>query len=156
VSVLNCIINCLTSSNAPDVSRTKVESEFVAEAVNDYLDEHAENGSRLPLDGKYYTTSEDEMKQIVNADQTDKKLYRKAEYDCENFALSFMANVQGMYGVTTIGLVIDWSGGHAYNMLVYEDGSIALYEPQNDKFVEPGDTDVRDLDYPFENVRVII
>lgn len=147
------ILDCLLGGrNKPSVSRTKKDGSFVGDAVNDYLDEHAENASRLPLDGKYYLTSQDAMDEIVASDFTNRNLYKKAKYDCENFAISFMHHVQREYGVTGVGLVIDWSGGHAYNMFVYDDGTVKLFEPQNDNFVEPGSKDK----FSFDHVRVII
>jgi hypothetical protein len=136
----------------PDISRTEKDGSFVGGAVNDYLDEHAKDGTRLPLDGTYYTVSKEDMRSISSWERTNRHDYEKAEYDCENFALSFMSSAQREFGVTTIGLVIDWSGTHAYNMLVYEDGSVELFEPQNDNIVEPGDADR----FAFERVRVII
>lgn len=138
--------------NKPDISRTKKDRSFVDDAVDNYLDEHADDGSRLPLDGEYYTTSKEEMEAIASWQRENRYEYKKAEYDCENFALSFMSNVQRKFGVTTVGLVLDWSGTHAYIMFVYDDGSIELFEPQNDSIMEPGETEK----FPFERVRVII
>jgi len=147
------LIKCIQDSNDPsDVSRTNVDGKFVGEAVNPYLKEHADSGTRLPLDGEYWTTSADGFDTIRNEDLTDKRPYKSAKYDCENFALTFMSNAQSKYGVTTIGLVIDWSGGHAYNMIVFDDGTVKLFEPQNDNFVEPGSKDR----FAFKRVRVII
>lgn len=136
----------------PDISRTKKDGSFVTDAVDGYLDEHAEHSERLPLDGKYYTVSKEDMRSISSWEETNLLDYEADQYDCDNFALSFMSSVQREFGVTTVGLVIDWSGTHAYNMLVYEDGSVELFEPQNDNIVEPGDADR----FAFDNVRVII
>lgn len=152
MTILDPVIEWLSSLNQPSVERREVDGDFVSEAVNDYLDEHAKDGTRLPLDGKYYVASKDDMDAIVSANHDDKRIYRKAKYDCENFALTFMSSVQREYGLTNVGLVIDWSGAHAYNMFVYDDGTVELYEPQDDDFVEPGDAEK----YAFENVKVII
>ena len=136
----------------PSIERTNVDAKFVGEAVNSYINENAKNGNRLPMDGEYYTCSKEDIQKIVDEDQTNRNEYKEAEYDCENFAFSFMANAQKEYGITTIGLVIDWSGGHAYNIFVYEDGSVELYEPQSDTYPEPDSGDL----YEFDTVRVII
>jgi len=152
MSFIEYILDYFSDNTKPSVERTEVDAKFVGEAVNTYIRENAKNGSRLPMDGKYYTATKENMQKIVDADDTNTRAYKKATYDCENFAFSFMAAAQREYGITTIGLVIDWSGGHAYNMFVYEDGSVELYEPQNDNFVEPGSADR----FAFERVRVII
>lgn len=63
-----------------------------------------------------------------------------------------MSNVQAKHGVTSIGLVLDWSGSHAYNIFVYNDGSVKLFEPQDDRFIDPDSDDK----YAFDNVDIII
>lgn len=126
-------------------------SEQVASFCNGV--DHPVDWNRLPLDGEYWVTTRSGMREITEADLTDEHGYRSGKFDCENFALSFAARTQREYGITGVGIVIDWSGGHAYNMLVYEgDGGVELYEPQNDEYVDPGQGDM----YPFEHVSIII
>jgi hypothetical protein len=153
MSLINHIINYYSNRNKPSVERKQVDNRpFMAKAVNEYIDEHSNDGGRILLDGAYYVASKQDMRAVIESDQTDKRPYKKNTYDCENFALSFMAGVQKEYGLTNVGLVIDWSGGHSYNMIVYDNGEVDLYEPQSDEFVEPGEEDK----YAFEQVRVLI
>jgi len=48
-----------------------------------------------------------------------------------------MFDVRGDYGISTVGVVVDWSAAHAYNIVIFDDQSIAFYEPQDDTYVEP-------------------
>jgi len=57
---------------------------------------------------------------------------------CENFAFTFKALVDRVYGLNQVGLVIDWSGGHGYNVIVFADGEVWFFEPQNDQTVSIG------------------
>jgi hypothetical protein len=136
----------------PDVSRSKLAGEDIESAVNEFMDTHSASGSRAPLDGEYYAVSREEMREISKWNYTNREEYESAQFDCENFAISFMADVQRQFGVTTVGLVIDWSGGHAYNLFVYEDGTVELFEPQNDRFVDPGEAE----NYSFDHVQITI
>ena len=136
----------------PTIKRTEVTDEFVDKAINSYTDKHADDADTIGLDATYYTTSTKGMQTIIEHNDVEDRKYTESTYDCENFALSFMASSQREFGVTTIGTVIDWSGGHAYNILVYEDGKVKLFEPQSDEFREPGETDL----FAFERVEIII
>jgi hypothetical protein len=125
-------------------------TEQVASFCNNI--DHNVKWNRLPLDGEYWVTDEQSMRDIIEADLTNSHGYQSGEFDCENYALSFAARVQREYGITGVGIVIDWSGAHAYNMLVYNSGDVELYEPQNDELIDPGQADK----YAFESVSIII
>jgi len=56
--------------------------------------------------------------------------------------------------VNTVGVVIDWSGGHAYNIVYLEDGSVFLYEPQTGDRPEVGDALGDDESYTMDNVDI--
>lgn len=64
--------------------------------------------------------------------------YRPERFDCENFAGAFRVLAAFVGGVNTVGVVYDWSAGHAYNVIVDADGSVQFYEPQSDEVVEVG------------------
>ena len=38
------------------------------------------------------------------------------------------------FHLNNVGLVVDYSGGHAYNCVVFSDGTAELFEPQGDRF----------------------
>lgn len=92
---------------------------------------------RWPLDAKYWLCSQDDMAAIIQADFTDAKPYWAERYDCENFAFTFKALVDRVYGLNQVGLVIDWCG-HGYNVIVFADGDCWFFEPMNDQTVSIG------------------
>jgi hypothetical protein len=62
-----------------------------------------------------------------------------------------------LWGTNCVGVVFDWSAGHAYNIIVYANGTVQLYEPQESQVVEFGDTLVgTDSDYKLDNGLVLL
>ena len=93
---------------------------------------------RLHLDSKYWACSKKEFQDWIRWDWTNKKKYISEQYDCDNYAFSFKARCDRKIGVNTVALVIDYSGGHAYNLVIFTDSPAELYEPQSDRFVSMG------------------
>ena len=93
---------------------------------------------RLHLDSKYWACSKKEFEDWIKWDWTNGKRYVLEVYDCDNFAFSFKARCDRKIGINTVGLVIDYSGGHAYNLVCFTDAPAALYEPQGDRWVKGG------------------
>ena len=90
------------------------------------------------LDNKYVAVPEAEFRKIINWDWTDNKKYIAEKYDCDNFAFSFKARVDRKFHVNTVGLVIDYEAGHAYNVIVFANGTMKLFEPQSDSHPKIG------------------
>lgn len=67
--------------------------------------------------------------------------YRPERFDCENFAAAFRTLAAFIGGVNTVGVVYDWSAGHAYNVIVDSTGDVQFYEPQSDEVVPIGGDD---------------
>jgi len=88
---------------------------------------------RFPLDGKYRLTDKTNFLNIVAWDWVDSIAYQKDIYDCENFAISFKAHVDYYFGLNQVGIVIDYQAGHAYNLVIFPDGKVMLFEPQSDQ-----------------------
>lgn len=86
----------------------------------------------LMLDGKYYAPSYEAMNAIWGWDWVDKKRYYADKFDCENFAALFQAHCALFFGVNTVAFVIDYSGGHGFNLIFFQNGDIMVFEPQND------------------------
>ena len=105
------------------------------------------------LDNKYVAVSQKEFQKIIDWDWTDNKTYIAEKYDCDNFAFSFKARVDRKFHVNTVGLVIDYDAGHAYNVIVFANGKMKLFEPQSDSYPKEGSSM-----YKFNrgNVQVII
>ena len=94
---------------------------------------------RLHLDSKYWVCSKQEFEDWIEWDWTNGKKYIAEQYDCDNFAFSFKARCDRKIGINTVALVIDYSGGHAYNLVCFTDAPAELYEPQSDRWVTKGD-----------------
>ena len=90
------------------------------------------------LDSKYVAVSQKEFQKIIDWDWTDNKKYVAEKYDCDNFAFSFKARVDRKFHVNTVGLVIDYAGGHAYNIVIFSDGTSKIFEPQSDSWPKKG------------------
>ena len=90
------------------------------------------------LDNKYVAVSEKEFQKIIDWDWTDNKKYVAEKYDCDNFAFSFKARVDRKFHINTVGLVIDYDGGHAYNIIMFSNGTSKIFEPQSDSWPKKG------------------
>ena len=90
------------------------------------------------LDNKSVAVSEKEFQKIIDWDWTDNKKYVAEKYDCDNFAFSFKARVDRKFHINTVGLVIDYDGGHAYNIIIFSNGTSKIFEPQSDSWPKKG------------------
>ena len=101
-------------------------------------------------DGTYYApTSVEGLAPL--GDLTAALPYSPKRFDCENYARFYRVLAALLLGVNSIAVVFDWSGGHAYNLIVTADGDGRLYDPQYDRFVELGESDL----YVGEDVHVV-
>lgn len=90
------------------------------------------------LDSKYWAVSRDAWEKILAFNLTDRKAYQSDRYDCDNFAITLSGTVAQKWDINGCGIVIDWSGGHAYSVLLINNNGqleIAVVEPQDDWFV---------------------
>ena len=145
--------HCLNFFELPEVSHTEQNMSFVRSSINAWKKDIDTEGKMeiMSLDSKYFLCDEKDMKSIIKWDWTDKKKYVKEKYDCDNFAFSFKAMVDRRFGVNNVGLFIDYSGGHAYNIIVFNDGSVRLFEPQTDRWARVGTGQ-----YKFEEGKILI
>ena len=92
----------------------------------------------LQLDGIYYITSMDTFKKIIQWDWTDTRKYISETFDCDKFAMYFKSRMAIDFGINGVGVVLDYSSGHAYNVVIVKEGNdinIYKYEPQNDNIM---------------------
>lgn len=145
--------HCLDFFKLPEVSHKEQKMAFVRSSINKWKAEFDPEGKMeiMSLDAKYFLCDEKDMKAIVKWDWTDNKKYVKEKYDCDNFAFSFKAMVDKRFGLNGVGLVIDYSAGHAYNIVVFKDGSVKLFEPQSDRWPKAGKGQ-----YKFQSGSIII
>jgi len=73
--------------------------------------------------------------------------YSADEYDCEDYALHLYSALTRMYPRLSVGIVWNLSGGHAFNIVLTEDG-IMEYDPQleTDAVVTNADNELYDFD----------
>lgn len=112
--------------------------QWVKDALTAAIPNMPDTVRRWALDGTYYLCSQDDMAAIIQADFTDRKEYVPNRFDCEDFAGVFKWMVNEVYGLNQVGLVIDWSSGHGYNVIVFPDGEVWFFEPMNDQTVSIG------------------
>ena len=105
------------------------------------------------LDQKYIAVPQKEFQKIIDWDWTDNKKYIAEKYDCDNFAFSFKARVDRRFHVNTVGFVIDYDAGHAYNIIIFADGTSKIFEPQSDSWPKMGSKMYK---FNRETVQVII
>ncbi len=77
--------------------------------------------------------------------------YRPERFDCENFAGAFRTLAAFVAGVNSVGVVYDWTAGHAYNVIIDTEGTVYLFEPQEDREVMLGESE----DYQLENGLIV-
>ena len=111
---------------------------------------------KLNLDTKRWVCSQEDFVKWIIWDWTNCKRYIAEEYDCDNFAFSFKARTDRKLGINCVGLVIDYSGGHAYNVVAFSDARPKLYEPQGDRWKEVGDPRSKTEMYKMVNGYIII
>jgi hypothetical protein len=107
--------------------------------VHDLINDLKSKGgmlSWLRLDGTYYSTDMNTFKKIVEWDWTDTRKYIADVFDCDKFAMYFKARMAIDFGINAVGVILDYSAGHAYNLVILRDPrgvvNYYLYEPQND------------------------
>ena len=86
----------------------------------------------MQLDARYYLTNQTNFLNIVAWDWTDSHDYVRERFDCDKFAIMFKSRVNERFLLNQVGVVLDYTSGHAYNLIVYPDGNIMLLEPQSD------------------------
>jgi len=141
-NLIDTLQNCLEFFKLPDIQYEEQTGGFVRGAISKTILSWQYSGklslsSKMEIkaiDNKYWTCSEKDWKKIIEFDWTDEKKYVTEQYDCDNFAFNFKARVARKFGLNSVGLVIDYSGGHAYNLIVFSDGTWKIFEPQSDNF----------------------
>ena len=86
------------------------------------------------MDNKSWLMPRAELEKAVFDDWTDKFRFIAERFDCADFAFH-LKQVFAHNGVNSVGVVIDASWRHAYNIIMFTDGERALFEPQDDKFI---------------------
>ncbi|QJF12412.1 hypothetical protein PFV2_gp39 [Pyrobaculum filamentous virus 2] len=100
------------------------------------------------LDNRYWVTTVDDFREIVSRDWTKHRRYIDDRFDCDNFALHFVARINAMYGLNSVGIVIDYDAAHAYNLAIVIDGGNlrkVVIEPQTGEILYRPDGNLHKL-----------
>ena len=107
-----------------------------AEVVKAYRNSQLNNLHGVFLDRRYRALPTDIWKLILEYTQIDKKQYVSEYWDCDDYAKAFAAQVPLFFACNGVGIVYDFSGGHAYNAILVADKrdhlAVVGVEPQND------------------------
>jgi len=130
------IINWLCKILGCTPNRPKVHIGTITEKSDAWVSEmlHPLNIKHLALDTKYYLASEEDFLGIIAWDWVDSLDYIPEVWDCENFAFLFQAHVALYYGLNQVATVLDYSAGHAYNLVLFGNKRY-VFEPQTDGLV---------------------
>jgi len=131
--------NYLANAGLPTPKQTEVSKQHVLESINEAVPD--EDADILTLDGTYYapTTRAEAEKMLILGDILDYFPYRPDRFDCENYALFLSSLTALIFGVNTVALVVDWSEGYAYNLVVTAQGDAFAVESQTGEVVELGE-----------------
>jgi hypothetical protein len=80
----------------------------------------------------------EEFDYLLTWDWTNQATQLVERRDCDNYAEVLRANFGWRLGINSVGLVLDVSSAHAYNLVVFSDGGFGWLEPQNDHWVQLG------------------
>ena len=151
IRIESYVHNKLIASYLPDVGHTRVESSFIEDAVNAHAQDHGIDTDIdwVWLDKHYFAPHT----LVTDAARLTGVLpYRPERFDCEDFAALYKVMHAFVLGVNSVGIVVDWTGGHAYNVVIMSDGAVNLVEPQNGEVIQPGEKD----SFAFERVLIYI
>jgi hypothetical protein len=122
------------------------DKSFITEAVTGKVGE-----SKVDIhytDSTFYLpATPSDMKNIKKTNVLDKLPYRPERYDSDDYSQSFSLFTSFLYGVNSVGTVIERSTGESYNIIVYGDGSVELYNSK--------DGEELDDDYTIEEALIL-
>jgi hypothetical protein len=147
ISQIADLVNRLYEYYVPPftINAVQLTEDEVQNVINDLRSKTGLQGW-LRLDGIYYTTDLDTFKKIIEWDWTDTRKYILDVFDCDRFAMYFKSRMAIDFHINAIGVVLDYSSEHAYNLVILKDAQGVkwlLYEPQNDNLFTYDQRDVR-------------
>ncbi len=134
------------------VSETEVlPSSFIDKA----LEALPSKPKRWTMDNEYRLASDEEILKFIEWDLTNGYTYKPESKDCDKFTTRFWSRFNWFLERNNVGFVVDWSGAHAYNVIVRRNGGLWVYEPQDDRWWVPGDEPYEGL-YRMANMGILI
>ena len=121
----------------------KITGEMLASIWADKDKNPAHKLKLRMLDSEYLALSESDWAKLALETRTAQHDWKPETRDCDDFAFAFRGLAPLNYAINGVGMVIDISGKHAYNVVVVyvenDDGTaefdIKVIEPQDDMFV---------------------
>ena len=102
------------------------------------------------LDSEYRVVVEDVMLEVVKACHVSAVPYVADYLDCDKHSRLLWALMPNDFRLNCVGLVLDYSGRHSYNVVVVDDGagglSVRWVEPQSGEEVKLHSEPYYDLD----------
>lgn len=134
----------------PSPATGEIRKSVIESALKRNIDNY--DGSSVPIRTVY--TDETYLAPVSRYDMSDAKSsnpfqylpYRPSLYNSDDFGESFSVLASFLWGTNTVGTVYNQSSNHVYNIIVYGDGSVEFYEPQNGESVSPKSDSKYDLD----------
>lgn len=97
--------------------------------ISNILKKYSLDDSWMRLDAIYHVPRWDYMQLLYLWDWIDTKAYVAETFDCDDFGLTFKGHMAEYADANGVMWVIDWSGGHSYNMVF--DIQITNNDPLN-------------------------
>lgn len=123
----------------PDLAITEATGGWVRGQLQQYFPAM----TYIPLDNVYQLTDQNSFLNVVVWDWIDKKEYQREKFDCDKFSICFAAHCYEYIGIDQVGIIIDWSSAHAYNLVLFPTGKPMLFEPQSDSLFAISERDVQ-------------
>jgi len=138
------------------IDRVRLEENELNSIINDL---NAKGGLQqwLRLDDKYFSVDRSTFEKIIQWDWTDTRKYLSDTFDCDKFAMYFKSRMAIDFGINAVGVIFDYSAGHAYNIVIIKDQQGVewlLYEPQNDNIFKYEDRDTKM--YKMQNYYLVL
>ena len=145
IQVLESELAEATNADKPAVDPSVEELSLVSNALReqDWFDKI---DIWRPMNGKYRLPTQSEFEAVIDWDATDTREYELHFYDCVDFTKAIRCLFGRKYQVNSIGTVIAYADTpHAFNIVIFESGEVRLFEPQSDRYVEAGESEMYDM-----------
>ena len=142
----------------------KIDRTAVSVSAGDVKDAWARSPASaltcICLDRDFYAYPPEVWETVLLYSALDSKEYEESVFDCDDFAFAFKGVMgQKLRIGSSIGVVIDYSGGHAYNAVLAcpsdTEVKILFLEPQTDRYVLRGMSKSDDESYAMRNGYVL-
>lgn len=109
--------------------------------IKEVVNKKYPNFQVIALDKKYAVSNMKNFKDFSKFNKVDQRPYTLDLFDCNTYALIFKSEAIKLFGLNSVGMIIDTGGHHSYSLIITKESEespieISLFEPQNDRIVE--------------------